>query len=197
VAAAPGSAGGADAPTFVKPADTGAIVVDRGELDFSGIFGDIHIEGNRGFSLTAYVSRVGGIVRAVETCSNSACTPGTVIPLFARWVGNDLVGTVTLDGTTYTQVGGLSSPTSASVMFWSGDAITAEDYLFAGVLAPSFTRRGSDEVTAPFKMSGYFSYPEGRLEFSGEGVAKLWLVEAPGPRRWDVERLLYRFKHRP
>jgi hypothetical protein len=123
--------------------------------------------------------------------------PGTVIPLFAYWVGNDLVGTVTLDGTTYTDVGGLSSPTTASVKFWSADAITAEDYLFAGVLAPSFTRRGSDEVTAPFKMSGYFIYPEGRLEFSGEGVVKLWLVEAPGPRRWDVERLLYRFKHRP
>jgi hypothetical protein len=43
VAAAPRSAEGADAPTFVKPADTGAIVVDRGELDFSGIFGDVHL----------------------------------------------------------------------------------------------------------------------------------------------------------
>ena len=195
VAAAP-SAGGA-APTFVKPGDTDAIVVDRGELDFSGGFGDVRLEGNRGFSLTAYVSRSGGVARAVDTCSFTACTPGTVIPLFAYWVGNDLVGTVTLDGTTYTQVGAQSSVTSASVKFWYADAITPEDYLFAGVLAPSFTRRGSDEVTAPFKMSGFFSRPEGRLEFSGEGVAKLWLEEAPGPRRWEVKRMLYRFKNRP
>ena len=196
VAASPGSAGGVNAPTFVKPADTGAILVDRGELDFSGGFGDVRLEGNRGFSLTAYVSSSGGIARAVDTCSSTACTPGTTIPLFAYWLGNDLVGTVTLDGTTYTQVGAQSSQTSASVQFWSAEAASPDDYLFAGVLAPPFTKRGSDEVTAPFKMSGFFARPEGRVEFSGEGVAKLWLTEWPGPR-WGVERMLYRFKHRP
>ena len=186
------------APTFVKPGDTDAIVIDRGELDFSAGFGDVRLEGNRGFSLTASVSSSGGIARAVSFCSFTACTPGTTIPLFAYWVGNDLVGTVTLDGTTYTQVGAASSVTSASVQFWppGADPDKPEEYLFFGVLAPPFTNRGSDQVTAPFKMSGFFARPEGRIEFSGEGVAKLWLTESPGPR-WEVARMLYRFKHRP
>jgi hypothetical protein len=178
--------------------DTGAIVIDRGELDFSGFSGDIHLEGNRGFSLTATVSRIGGGARAVEACSMGLCRPDTVIPLFATWMDSDLRScTVTLDGTTYTQVGGGTSSTYAGVQFWSAAATAPEDYQFAGVLAPPFTNRGSDEVTAVFKMSGFFGYPEGRLEFSGQGVVKLWLAEAPGLGWWKLERLLYRFKHRP
>ena len=186
----------AAAPTFVKPGDTDAIVIDKGELDFSKGFGDVRLEGNRGFSLTAYVSSTGGVAGAVSFCRFTACTPDTTIPLFAYWLGNDLVGTVTLDGTTYTQVGAQSSQTSASVQFWYAEATSPDEYRSAGVLAPPFTKRGSDEVTAPFMMSGHFSRPEGRLHFSGEGVVKLWLTEGPGPR-WEVARMLYSFKHRP
>jgi hypothetical protein len=194
VTAAPGSPEGGGAQIFLKPPDTGAVVIDRGELDFSGSFGEIRLEGNRGFSLTSHVDRIGGIVGAVEACSTGICTPGTVIPLYATWFGNDLVGTVTLDGTTYTQVGGLNSTTSAVVTFSARDA---QEPRFEGVVAPPFTKRGSDQVTALFEMSGQFSHPGGPVPFTGEGVVKLWLVHTAESTGWRVERLLYRFKNRP
>ena len=46
-------------------------------------------------------------------------------------------------------------------------------------MAPPLTRRGEDEVTAPFTMTGEFHAQNGvsvNESFSGAGVAKLWLV---------------------
>lgn len=177
---------GAGAAAFRKPPDTGDIVIDRGELDFTAVLGggEIRLVGNREFSLTGHVHRDGGIVEAVHACAASNCTPGTVIQLRALWSDTDLPSTVTLDGTTYTGVGGLM--TSALVEF-SGS-----------VVAPPLTKRRLDQVTAPFTMSGRFSYPGGVVAFTGEGLVKVWLAQAqfPGSIGWEVERLLYRFKHR-
>jgi hypothetical protein len=185
-AATPGGAIASET-RFSKPDASAAIVIDKGELDFDvRANGQLYIEGNRGFSLSAIVSKNGGIFTPYTACQASNCTPGTPIGLAAFWVGNDLIATVTLDGTTYTGVGLLSVHAHAEIQF------------LGRAVAPPLTRRGEDVITAPFTMTGKFHAQNGvsvNEEFSGAGVAKLWLVHHPSGNGWFVERVLYRFKH--
>jgi hypothetical protein len=115
-------------------------VINRGDLDLSSSGGRIAVSGTRGFSLTAAVTRSGGILEAFDACLASNCDPGWTIPLEAAWSGTDLPATMTLDGKTYTQIGSLATATAAAVRF-SGT-----------VLAPPITNRGSQTVTAPFSV---------------------------------------------
>jgi hypothetical protein len=173
---------------FSKPDPSAPIVIEKGELDFDvRRNGQLNIEGNRGFSLSAIVSKDGGIFTPYRACQYSNCIPGTPIGLSAFWMGLDLSATVTLDGTTYTAVGSAGVHSSASIQFL-GTAV-----------APPLTKRGEDQITAPFTMTGQFHAQNGVTvseSFSGAGIAELWLVRYPaaGPG-WFVERVLYRFKH--
>ena len=188
----PQSAATASAPIaearsiFAKPSADEDVVIERGELDINHQSGRISIEGSREFSLTAGVSPLGGVVQAFVSCASSNCGPGTSIPMNAVWSGNDLVAVVTLDGSTYS-VGSASRPSSALVQF-SGN-----------VVAPELTKRGFDQVTAPFSMTGRLTSTEyGTLiseTFTGEGVVKVWFAQTPAGTGWSVTRLLYRFKH--
>ena len=185
-ASSPPMADAADSLTVAKPSAEDTVVIERGELDIDHLTGQISIEGNREFSLIATVSPQAGAVQAFISCAYSNCTPGTSIPLNATWSGSDLVAVVTLDGITY-PVGTVSRPSSALVQF-SGT-----------VVAPALTKRGFDQVTAPFSMTGRLTSTEyGRSiseTFTGEGVVKVWFARSSAGTGWSVTRLLYRFKH--
>jgi hypothetical protein len=166
----------------------GVIVINRGDFDLSSSGGRIAVSGTRGFSLTAAVTRSGGILEAFDSCFASNCDPGRTIPLEAAWSGTDLPATMTLDGKTYMQVGSLATATAAAVRF-SGT-----------VLAPPMTDRGSQTVTAPFSVRGQFVHEDdnGQLvteTFTGEGVARVALINRESGTGWSVERVLYRFRH--
>jgi hypothetical protein len=165
-----------------------SIVIDRGELDLSSGGGRIAVSGTRGFSLTAGVSRSGGILQAFDTCFASNCDPGSTIPLEAAWSGTDLPATVTLNGTTYTQVGSFAT-------------VTAADLRFSGSLvAPAVTNRASQTATAPFVLTGQFVHADAGGQvvtetITGEGIAKVWLVNRDGGTGWSVGRVIYKFRH--
>jgi hypothetical protein len=163
------------------------IVIERGELDVTSTGGQMAVSGTRGFSLTARVTRSGGVLQAFETCFASNCGPGGTIPLAAAWSGSDLPATVTLDGTTYTHVGSLATATAADVRF-SGTLV-----------APVVAGRVIETATVAFALWGQFVHadPGGLLvtdTFTGEGVAKVWLANRQGGNGWSVERVVYKFK---
>lgn len=93
------------------------------------------------------------------------CMPGTAVDLFARWVGSDLPGTATVNGTTFTGVGGLLSDTSLDAI-WTGSLIIPEDFS-GGVLS------------VPFGFTGGFFIPGGKIDLSGAGTTSLTFVPYP------------------
>lgn len=185
VTGAPAFGEGEGSSAFAKAGDTGAIVVDRGELAFEGTAGTLRLFGSRGFSLIAGVSVGGGVPEPYVACFNSNCAPGQRIPLGASWSGTDLLATVTLDGNTYTDVG-------------AADSLTGADVTFTGeVVAPPLTKRGSEIVRATFSVLGHFAHDGTIEEFKGTGIVKIWLDHTAGSTGWRVPRLLYQLKHQP
>ena len=162
------------------------IIINRGELDFSRDAGALSLFGTRAFALTGHVSRSGGVIDPIDTCFASNCEPGSTIPLGAAWSGTDLPATVTLDGTTYANVGSLATARAADVRF-SGNLV-----------APPLTKRGTATAIAPFTLAGQFTREDAGVvvtdTFTGEGSAKVWLVNRAGGTGWSVERVVYRFK---
>jgi len=156
------------AATLVNsPARADTIALTGGVLfpsDFSMsgwmIGGLVDVEGDRGFTFLGSLN--GGIVSPPEPL-----LPGTVT---LRGVTNDLRGTVTLDGITYTDVGGVVSPFGANISF----AITA---MLPAVVDEPVT------VFAPFTMDlllfGVGDPPQ-PITFSGTGTARISLDEHHG-----------------
>ena len=163
------------------------IVIDRGDLDLSGTGGEMSLSGTRGFSLTAGVTRSGGVATAFDTCFASNCAPGALIPLAAGWSGSDLPGTATLDGITYSDLGSVATAAAGTVQF-------------TGSLVAPPLNRASQTATATFTLRGQFVHadPGGLLvteTFTGEGVARVWLASRQGDSGWSVERVVYKLKH--
>ena len=128
----------------------------------------VDVEGERGFTFLG--SLLGGILTPPEPL-----LPGTVT---LRGVTDDIRATVTLDGITYTDVGGLMSPTGALIFF----AITA---MLPAVVDVPVT------VFAPFTMDLQLfgvDDPSQPLTFSGTGTARMRLDEHHGfdIRSWLV-----------
>ena len=169
-----------------RTAAGGAIVIERGELDLTASGGTLRLTGTRGFSLTARVTRGGGIVDAFESCLAVQCSGGTPISLAAVWSGIDLPATVTLDGATYTDVGS------------AAQTATAEVRVAGTAAAAPVSARSSASVTADFALSGSFVRMEGETAitetFTGGGTARVSLARIAAADGWSVERVLYRIK---
>ena len=162
------------ATTLVSsPARADTIPLTGGVLDFSMsgwmIGGSVDVEGERGFTFLG--SLLGGILTPPEPL-----LPGTVT---LRGVTDDLRGTATLDGITYTDVGGPDSPTGALIFF----AITA---MLPAVVDEPVT------VFAPFTMDLLLfgvDDPTQPLTFSGTGTGRISLDEHHG---FDIRSWLVR-----
>lgn len=172
-------------PAPVGNDDHDVVTVERGVLDFSGGRGELQLRGARRFTLRGEVSATGGIIAPIQTCQAPVCEPGAPVSLHALWAGTDLRATVTLDDRTY-RLGSALSEASAMVEF-------------AGtILAPPFTRRGAERVSAPFTFSGQFftggEPPDAEtITLNGRGVATVWFRQPAGASSWQVERVRYEF----
>jgi hypothetical protein len=168
------------------PVDEGAVVIERGELDFEGRAGRVTLRGTRDFTLKGTVDATFGVIAPIQDCQGPSCEPDLPISLRAVWSGMDLDADVTLGGVSYT-TGSALDEASAFIEFGGS------------VIAPPFTKRGSDQITAPFTFTGQF-FTGGEppaaevVPLRGGGVAKLWLRQPAGSTRWQVDRVLYRFK---
>lgn len=153
----------------VAAADT--ITVTSGYLDWlqtTGI-GVVSLSGSDGFTFESTVSPDGGIFDAWSQCAGTVeCAPGSTIGLNASWSSNDLQGTGTLRGTTYSNVGGLEANDAQASIHFSGSVVAPP---YSGGLVPA---------TATFALSGLFSIPTDtsleRSDLIGHGIASLWLA---------------------
>jgi hypothetical protein len=127
----------------------------------SGVF---QLIGDRGFTFD--VSRMHAFLIGL----GDPLVPGTSLTLQGRASGLDLSGTVTVDGVTYTDVGGLTSSSSARL------EITTMPATLPSVLSPP------SKITTPFMLDLIFSADNGLLRHSlfGSGLATIFLDEDNG-----------------
>jgi hypothetical protein len=176
---------------WCRPAAADPIQITGGNLQMTPTFGTLALLGDRGFTLSGFVSTSsGGPFQPWERCHVSpVCRPGTVIDMGGYWVGLGLRGaTATLDGRTFLDVGGLISPNQAAVRF------------AGSVVAPDFDG-GTATVVAPFHFEGAFSYADGAELLFGQGLATLSLRKSfgddQGPFAWDFASARYDFTPTP
>lgn len=180
---------GASAPVTADPLPiTGGSLDIAGQPTSAGHVGFVDISGDRGFTLFAVVDGAFGIYLPGTTCNSVGCEPGRTIDLRASWTGGDLRDTrATLDGVTYTDIGGTGSTSSASVDF-TGTATLPD------ALAPSAV------ISAPFNFTGLFAHDSSREDLFGRGTATIFLESiaipnlAPG---WGVSRIRYQLSSMP
>ena len=153
--------------TFSLPisvqADT--IQITSGMLTTSGGpfgSGSISIAGEREFSFTAGFG-LPFVFFAPSFCDVSCGPPqSTTLGTGGVLVGSDLIGTATLDGVTYLQVGSLAVSESMFVQLGGPP-----------LLLPSATGDATVTLLTPFVMTGHFDYSGGVINLLGGGTASL------------------------
>jgi len=159
------------------------LLITAGYLDVQSLSAaPLVVQGDRGFTFAG--STLTGISSAWQTCLSGACAPGDTLSLLGSWSGSDLVGTATLDGTTYTKIGSIDNTTASLRVVFSGSF----------VLPPE---NGSATVVAPFVFNGAFAHPGAVEALVGSGVTTISLSWVTGfPARWRITRILYEFGDR-
>jgi PEP-CTERM motif len=153
---------------FSAPLRADPIALTGGVLDLVVTTGGtggglVRVTGDRGFTFIA------GMNGFFAPPVGNPMVPGTSIALEGRANGLDLTGSATLDGVTYTGVGGLDSAAQASLRFTTSPATL-----------PSLLNPPS-EITAPFRLDLIFT-PDGLVNHSlrGTGMATIFLDEDRG-----------------
>jgi hypothetical protein len=151
---------------FSTSAQADPIALTSGVIDMmvnssGSAIGTLRLVGDSGFTF------VGGMSAGFEAPVGNPLVPGTTVTLKASSNGLDLGGTVTLEGVTYTGIGGLDSPSGGSLVF--GTTVT----LPAVLNAPA-------TVTSPFTLD--FTFFDGQMNhfISGSGLATISLGEDRG-----------------
>jgi hypothetical protein len=143
--------------------------------------GTIAIFGDGGFSLTGALDSLG---RFAPGCCQA---PGTVTGFGGTWSGIDLRNmTATYQGLSFTDVGGLNSTTGAFV-----------DFNASAVVVPPWTATGTATLTAPFVLTGSFSFlnPAHQaflLPLTGGGTGTLTMRPVPNGE-WEAVAARYDF----
>jgi hypothetical protein len=168
--------------SMAAPLRADEIQITGGYLDVATANGKLFLFGNRGFTFRANVAVFAGFFRPGDCNAGPLiCTPGTVVELDAGWSGGDLAGVATLDGITYSDVGGGGAFSSSMSVLFSGS-----------VVMPAFGN-ASTTVSVPFSFSGTFSHTGGTETLHGVGTATLFLSPHPiAPGAWRVDRVVYR-----
>jgi hypothetical protein len=178
-----------------RPAVADQILITGGGLQMGSFTGSITLSGERGFTLNASVSVIDSLFVPWTRCV-TPCAPGTAVGLTGTFTGSSLhSASATLDGQTFTMVGGIASPTSAA-LFFTGNP----------VLLPSPDQEFITLV-APFLFNGAFSSqlflnPDGTGNISetlaGQGSAFLTLQRSlltpDGSPGWRYTSAVYSFE---
>ncbi|HET7619051.1 MAG TPA: PEP-CTERM sorting domain-containing protein [Vicinamibacterales bacterium] len=179
------------AVAWSHPAAADTIVITSGSLEVVK-FGPrsfepspIHLQGG-GFTLDAI--GVEGRFGPALDC-DFGCVPGQLVDLSASWGGLDLIGTATLNGSTYA-IGTANSPANAQVDFAS--AVTLPP-----IAGPTAT------MTAPFQFTGMFSFltedelVTHALVGSGLVTATFEVVQIPDLEGFRYQPLLTTYEFEP
>lgn len=163
---------------FSVPARADQITLTGGLLDVSvttgaTVGGLVRLVGDRGFSFSGFMNG------SAESPIGNPLIPGTPITFEAGATGLDLGGTAALDGITYSDVGGLTSPVQAALRF-----VTSPTTLPPVLNPPS-------QMIAPFMLDFIFEIGTTSHLLSGAGTATLFLGEdlGFGVPSWRVTRV--------
>jgi hypothetical protein len=155
------------AALFSAPARADQIALTGGFVDMEvnaggAALGLIQLTGERGFTFFGHMAA--GFTEPV----GNPLPPGDTVTLRGSANGLDVGGTVTLDGVTYTGIGGLDAVAGASVLFVTTATLPSV------LNAPS-------SVLAPFTLNVVF-FPSSQTShtLSGSGVARISLGEDKG-----------------
>jgi hypothetical protein len=168
-------------------ADPIPVQITAGSLDLPGLGGSLQITGEHGFSFAGGVTAIGGVFGPRNSCS--PCLPGQPVSLLAAWSGNDLTGTATFQGQTYTQVGSLASGHAVGQVTFSGPS----------PLAPPLEGFAAS-VTAPFEFNGAFFFPamggapDTSAALFGSGTATVELFRTSLDIPWSYRGANYTFE---
>jgi hypothetical protein len=173
---------------LVVPARAETIQITAGALDWQAMPGTpvrITLAGDS-FTFAGSTDPLAGIFTPWIQCGVPECTGGVTVDLRSLWSDNDLPGTATYKGVTYSQLGGLTSPNTLSAE-WTG-ALEIPTGFTGGLL------------TAPFLFSGRFAFgenlmqPPQRLDLAGSGLASLTFTPWPGqPGAFSLAAARYEF----
>jgi hypothetical protein len=162
----------------------------HGSLDAVHIVGQLSLTGNHGFTFNGGVgTSIGGVFGLSMTCD--PCLPGAPIDLTAHWGGNDLGGTATFQGVTYSQVGSVSGDRAVGTVRFSGSAV-----------APPLTGL-TETIVAPFVFDGMFIFPPAgtsrgtSASLNGLGNVTVVLRRRPDLAFWTWESAVYEFEPIP
>lgn len=162
------------APAYADPI---TIVITSGSVQYKPQVGEgmaLRLVGGGGFSAKAE-PQLG------NTAPSSLLQPGEVAHMRGFWSDNDLPGTATYGGDTFTNLGGLNSSNHLNVDFLSSDFTVPPP-------GPSFT------LLAPFTMDGTFvgapgngntAHPVVNLRLIGSGVGQLFLSYNTSAHAWE------------
>jgi hypothetical protein len=169
------------------PRAAGTIQLAGGVLDMSP--GPLSLQDSsysgRRFTFQSHASRSSGLW-GPDRCNGDPahCRPGDVLDLLFSVGGNDLPGTATLDGVTYSHVGSIDSPNQMNVQFTGST-----------VLPPM---AASATITASFNLTGTFTHTQSgsssiaQEDLTGRGTATISLVPDQGtPASWFVAHVRY------
>lgn len=168
----------------LKAADP--VHVTSGSLDLNPRNGAFAPTGDRGFTLNTVLSTGNGVY-GPDRCNGDPrhCVPGATLSLLAFWSGDGVGGTATLDGVTYTDIGGFNSQNFMDLTF--------DGSLVLPPIAPSAT------LTTRFTFADTFTHPgvdgpSTRDVITGGGTATVSMSPDGGfPGSWHVNRVLYSF----
>jgi PEP-CTERM motif len=142
----------------------------------------VELVGDRGFTFNGSVLGGVTIVGPANQCTGPpSCTAGSTISLHATAVGLDVPGIATLDGISYSDVGGPNSPASLHFDF------TGQ------VLGPPFGPSGFAVVTVPVDFSGiFFNQPaQEQLVASAHATLTLQQTDCCGGPAWLYQDVRY------
>ena len=166
------------------------ISITGGFLDMSPVSGPLVLTGDNGFTFSGGVNVAGGVFNPWLLCTglSPACAAGGSLSLLGFWLGNDLPGTATYQGVTYSNVGAVNSPTSLSARF-DGTATLPP-------IAATAT------VQAPFTFTGTFFITTTGTTIAnaliGSGIATLTLSQsAVLANQWTLTHARYDFDETP
>jgi hypothetical protein len=167
-------------------ADPFPVQIATGSLEMGSGGGLLSLAGDQGFTFAGGVTVTGGLFGPRNACT--PCLPGQPVSLLSTWGGNDLAGTATFQGQTYTQVGSLAPGHASGMVTFSGPA----------PLAPPL-QGFSSTVTAPFDFTGQFWFPaqggaaDASVSLFGAGTASVELFRSSLDIPWSYSRATYTF----
>lgn len=172
-------------------ADPIPVQIAAGSLNMSGIGGSLSLVGDHDFTFIGGVTVTGGVFGPAISCL--PCVPGGTISLQAVWVDNDLRGTATLEGVTYTEVGSAAPGHAFGSVTFTADSAVAPP--LQGLTA---------SIVAPFLFEGLFSFPPFNMpsvtmaSLTGSGTASVVLGRASlDIPIWSYRSAVYEFEAVP